>query len=361
MRSSIYVLIFKLYICLILLEPSTSAINIVHGRKSYHANEQRHQSHKMANFTLAQRKAELQSLGLNVIDFIMHYNVKYDFHFFTNIKYNGPHGSIDPQGMMMNQETEFAVDRIKLGMLKNNGICNVVDVGSNFGYFSILSMRLGCRVYAFEPEKNNFDLSIINFRINGLKNFKAFNNPAGQESVLFDGWSSMNINSRNKSATPYVESVPISAIRQYTSNKTSYDKDSMFHSSRISNDHNIGKTNHTNNSMISKSETDSKMPDGPVVIDWFKLDVEGFENEVIKTVPNNFQISSLSIEITYFLVTDISYKETFEMIHKRFSNVLDIDNGKQITNLTAHTIMLNNTRCARPACHFCQYNILCSV
>jgi hypothetical protein len=134
----------------------------------------------------------------------------------------------------------------------------------------------------------------------------------------------------------------------------------MFHSSRISNDHNIGKTNHTNNSM-SKNETDSKITDGPIVIDWFKLDVEGFENEVMKTIPNDFQISSLSIEITYFLATDINYKETFEIIHRRFSNVLDIDNGNQITNLTAHTIMLNNTRCARPACHFCQYNILCSV
>jgi FkbM family methyltransferase len=345
-----------------LLKSSTSVINIVHGRRSYHNhNEHHHPSVKTANFTLAQKRAELQSLGLNVIDFTIRYNSKYDFHFYTNTKYNGPHTSFDPQGMMMNQETDFAADRIKLGILKNNGTCNVVDVGSNFGYFSLLSMRLGCRVYAFEPEKNNFDLSIINFRINGFKNFKAFNNPVGKEPVLFDGWSSMNINSKNKSATTYVKSVPISVIRQYATMNKSYEKDSMFHAGRISNDHNIGKSNYTNNSMIAKNGIDTKLTDGPIIIDWFKLDVEGFENEVIKTVPEDFQISSLSIEITYFLVTDISYKETFEMIHKRFSNILDIDNGGQITNLTAHTMMLNNTRCARPACHYCQYNILCSV
>jgi FkbM family methyltransferase len=369
MRSSLsfYAVIIKLYICLISFKLSTSVINLVQGRRSSHnhINEQHHQSFKTTNYTLAQRQAELRSLGLNVIDFRMHYNIKYEFYFFTNLRYNGPHGSVDHLGMMMKQETDFAVDRIKLGMLKNNGTCNVIDVGSNFGYFSLLSMSLGCRVFAFEPEKNNFDLSIINFHINRFKNFKAYNNPVGQTPVLFDGWSSMNINSKNKSATSYVESVPISTIRQFmSSNKVDAradDKDAMSHPARISNDHNIGKSNSTDNPIITESKIDRKNPGGPIIIDWFKLDVEGFENEVIKTVPNDFQISSLSIEITYFLVEDISYKETFEMIHNRFSNVLDIDNGKRIANLTAHTIMLNNTRCARPGCHYCQYNILCSV
>lgn len=316
--------------------------------------------------SVAERQAEFQSSGLNIIDFTLRYNVKYDFYFFTNSKYNGPHGFADQQGMMMHQETEFAANRIKEGILKNNGTCTVVDVGSNFGYFSLLSMRLGCRVFSFEPEKQNFDLSIINFHINGFKNFIAYNNPVGQGLVPFDGWSSMNINSRNKSTTNFIECVPVSAIKKFISSyridARADDKDSMFHSSKFSNDYDIGKNNNTDNSLTKKIEINTKKSNaGPVFIDWFKLDVEGFENEVIKTIPDDFQIRSLSMEITYFLVSDMYYKETFETIHKRFSNVLDIDNGQQIKNLTAHTIILNNTRCDRKTTHYCQYNILCSV
>ena len=78
----------------------------------------------------------------------------------------------------MEVETTFAVERIQAALLKNNGTCTVIDVGSNYGYFSLLALRLGCRVYAFEPAKNNFDLSILNFKINGFKNWVNLHNPS---------------------------------------------------------------------------------------------------------------------------------------------------------------------------------------
>ena len=108
----------------------------------------------------------------------------------------------------------------------------------------------------------------------------AINHPVGPGTdLLFDGWSSMNLNSQNKEATKGVTSVPLSFLQQFfTDNPTS---------------------NNNNNNNSSSSNSNSKNESPVMVIDWLKVDVEGYEQEVLKTVPASMSISSLSIEASY--------------------------------------------------------------
>ena len=263
MSSSAYLLLV-----LILFQNDVTALQIVHGqgRKSHYNNTAIQPSRY--------QPLELKSLGTaGNSQYQLRHNTKYDFWFFTNPRFNGPHtdSMLNSEGMMMEVETTFAVERIQAALLKNNGTCTVIDVGSNYGYFSLLSLRLGCRVYAFEPAKNNFDLSILNFKMNNFKNWVAVNHPVGPGTdLLFDGWSSMNLNSQNKEATKGVTSVPLSFLQQFFTDNP----------------------NSNNNNSKNESPT--------MVIDWLKVDVEGYEQEVLKTVPSSMSVSSLSIEVSHY-------------------------------------------------------------
>ena len=284
-----------LLIAPLLLAGAIEALQIVHGhgRKS-------HFQAAPANINAGYQSLDLHLLGkAGSSDYRLRHNVKYDFWFFTNSRFFGPHtdgmyGSVgEGEGMMMQPETDFAAARMREALVRNNGTCTIVDVGSNFGYFSLLALRLGCRVYAFEPARNNFDLSLLNFRINGFKNWVAINHPVGPRGtdVLFDGWSSMNQNAQNKSATKGVEPVPISYIAERFEGNSS---------------------------------------ERPFVIDWLKVDVEGFEQSVLLTVPPALPVRSLSIEVTFYLVHDIDYAQAFAFMHARYTDIMDVDNGVQV-------------------------------
>lgn len=67
-------------------------------------------------------------------------------------------------GCWEKEETEWIKKNLRPGM-------TVVDIGANFGYFSLMAARLvgkGGRVYAFEPEPKNFELLCRNIKVNGF-------------------------------------------------------------------------------------------------------------------------------------------------------------------------------------------------
>lgn len=45
-----------------------------------------------------------------------------------------------------------------------------VDVGANIGYFTLLAASMGCFVYAFEPEENNYNDLLYNIKLNDFIN-----------------------------------------------------------------------------------------------------------------------------------------------------------------------------------------------
>ena len=49
-----------------------------------------------------------------------------------------------------------------------------IDIGAHVGYFTVLGSHLANKVYAFEPDKTNYDNLVRNCKINGLNNVETF-------------------------------------------------------------------------------------------------------------------------------------------------------------------------------------------
>lgn len=58
---------------------------------------------------------------------------------------------------------------------------DVIDVGANIGYFTVLSaLQTTGTVYAFEPEPHSFQLLVRNVAVNDLRNVELFDKAAGE-------------------------------------------------------------------------------------------------------------------------------------------------------------------------------------
>ena len=88
------------------------------------------------------------------------------------------------------EESEFLRNIIKEGM-------NVVDIGANIGYFSLLfSKWVGDKgkVYSIEPDPFNFDLLSKNILINQAENIISFQNALSNHN----GHASLFLSEKNK-------------------------------------------------------------------------------------------------------------------------------------------------------------------
>lgn len=94
----------------------------------------------------------------------------------------------------------FSTDFFKV-IIKNG--MNIIDIGSNIGYYALLESRLISEghVYAIEPVPENFYLLNKNIRINNFKNITTFNFAIGDlngsiEMFIYDrcNWSSVKPN-----------------------------------------------------------------------------------------------------------------------------------------------------------------------
>lgn len=67
------------------------------------------------------------------------------------------------------EQYEIPGFRIKTGM-------HIIDIGANQGFFTVVSANKGAEIYAFEPDRRNFEILQWNVRRNKLTNFvKSFN------------------------------------------------------------------------------------------------------------------------------------------------------------------------------------------
>jgi FkbM family methyltransferase len=82
------------------------------------------------------------------------------------------------RGKYENNETKIFMDLIKPGMI-------VLDVGANIGYYSLVSAKIvgnKGKVYAFEPEPNNFNLLLKNIKVNNYENIIPVNMAASNKN-----------------------------------------------------------------------------------------------------------------------------------------------------------------------------------
>ena len=175
--------------------------------------------------------------------------------------------SIRKNNIWSKEETSLFIDIIKNNKEKYNNCENtVIDVGSNTGYFSMISLSYNCNVIAIEAnpvykkyieksiEINNFEKSNFKYYENFVSNIK--------EDILFDGWSG-NLNMMVYQDKFYVKSISLDEIC-----------------------------------------------DTNVLI--LKIDVEGCESQVFNSAKNliqNKKIKYIIFELTYMIKNEINFKE----------------------------------------------------
>lgn len=132
------------------------------------------------------------------------------------------------KGVYEKHQTELFKKLIKRGMV-------VVDIGANIGYHTLIASKLvgeTGKVYAFEPELNNYTLLLNNIKINGCNNItpiqKAISNKKGKiklfiENVNLGGhsFSESNILYTEKPGFKEVETI---TLDDFFENLMRYDK-----------------------------------------------------------------------------------------------------------------------------------------
>ena len=100
---------------------------------------------------------------------------KYIFYYLPNDKYIGQRIALEKYEPY---ETKLILKQTKKGDV-------VVDVGANIGYYTILladKVGKNGKVYAFEPDKLNFEILVKNIKANNLKNVIAVNAAVGRKN-----------------------------------------------------------------------------------------------------------------------------------------------------------------------------------
>jgi len=103
---------------------------------------------------------------------------KYFFYYLIDDKYIGQRIAL---GKYESYETELILRQIKKEDV-------VVDVGANIGYYTVILAKKCKKVYAFEPDKINFEILKKNVEINKLENVILINAAVGskdEEKILY--------------------------------------------------------------------------------------------------------------------------------------------------------------------------------
>lgn len=96
---------------------------------------------------------------------------KYVFYYLTDDKYVG-------QRIALEKYEPYETDLIQRQVKKGDV---VVDVGANIGYYTVLLAQKAKKVYAFEPDSDNFEILEKNIKANGLENVVAIKAAVGSK------------------------------------------------------------------------------------------------------------------------------------------------------------------------------------
>ena len=121
------------------------------------------------------------------------------------------------QALLLNGNMEPYTTAIFRQVITEN--MNIVDIGANIGYFSLLAASIignKGKVFAFEPDPDNYEILVKNIKLNGYKNVvslpKAVSNKNGTSTFFqYDptGWSSFFSSNANPVGVISVETVTL--------------------------------------------------------------------------------------------------------------------------------------------------------
>jgi len=182
---------------------------------------------------------------------------------------------------------EFKAKQIFENLAKKSSI--IVDVGANIGRYTILGglVNPDAKIYAIEPDKDNFAVLSTNVKLNKLTNVECINSALGNEKGQIKLYGPSN-----------------------TTNHGGY-------SVKIKTD---------NFEMVNLDTFDNLF--GDKVIDLVKMDVEGFELDVIKgmtTLLSNHKVKNLILEIddeNYAKVASLFLQYGYSIHHIMYNNYL---------------------------------------
>jgi FkbM family methyltransferase len=131
-------------------------------------------------------------------------------------------------GIYETLETRFFTKLIRPNMV-------VVDIGANIGYYTLIAARLLRKsgiVYAFEPERSNYELLVKNIRINNFSNVvsinKAASNKNGETELFLDktgsgGHSFSQSNTTETAGSAHIETISLDSFFENTIRNTRVD------------------------------------------------------------------------------------------------------------------------------------------
>lgn len=182
----------------------------------------------------------------------------------------------------------------------------IIDIGANIGYYALLEAKLSNRVYAIEPIKESFDLLIKSIKLNKYKNIEAFNFALGSENKK--DWINLSTRS-NWCSMLNIRKAPEKYKEKFNKFKSGKREIEVF------------TLNHFADRYFKEDH-----------IDLIRMDVEGYETEIIKTMDHAIKLmpkgSILSIEFHPVVFTDR------QILVNTFNKIIDL--GFKVKILTTH-------------------------
>jgi FkbM family methyltransferase len=221
-----------------------------------------------------------------------------------NFEMHVPKSNTDGIFKRLRSEGIWEKDITKFMVNNFNDIDTFIDIGANIGYYTLLSKSNGVnRCYSFEPNDNNFILLEKNINLNKYKNCFTYNAGLGSSN----GTMSFNYNN--------VKSGHGSFLKE------------------IKNKQNLNKEE---SKKIFTLDSINVLGDSIGI----KLDVEGFELEVLKGMPQLLRenkIKFITIEISRKFYGKKIELEIIKILKENFNKLLIVETGEELNDLPEKT------------------------
>ncbi len=201
---------------------------------------------------------------------------KYKFFYLENDRYIGQRVALEKYEPY---ETQLILRQVKTGDV-------IVDVGANIGYYTVLladKVGKNGKVYAFEPDKTNFEILKKNIKENNLKNIVAVNAAAGSKNGKSFLYKSRENFGDHKLKTP-----PIST----KSKSPPLEEREVIQVIKL-------------DDYFKKEPSFAKASEGRRKVDLIKIDTQGWEPEVIEGAKN---LISKNKPVMFLEYSPASYK-----------------------------------------------------